>query len=114
MYNKILKKYSLLKLITLVLPKKKGINAASHYLCKYLIKNTPYANIQIFIKEINKIVTVIINSSFKKSLIFVCSKKIFLYNYIFLNGRKKFFFLKSKKIFLFTKNYLIKNNYFIF
>ena len=100
MYNKLLKKYYLSKNFTLALPKNKNINQASFYLCKYLIKNTPYANLNNFIKEIAKLLPILTFN--KKYFLFIGSNNLYLYNF---QKNTNFNIIKSKKFhFLQNKN----------
>ena len=77
MYNKIIKKYYLYKIFTLAIPKKKGINSANYFLCKYIMQNTPYGNFSAFIKEIYNLITLFIPNSNQKKILFICANKIF-------------------------------------
>lgn len=81
MYNLLIKKYYLTKIFTLCLPKKKKSNKACFYLCKYFIKNTPYANIDLFVKETSRLLNIILSLT-KKNFLFICSNNIFLYNFM--------------------------------
>ena len=73
MYNNLIKKYYLLKIFTLALPNKKKSNQACYYLCKYFILNTPYSNILCFIKEIYRLLPLLLSSN-KKKFIFILLK----------------------------------------
>lgn len=83
MYNKLLKKFYILKILTLCLPSNKIFKKNNFYLCKYIAAKTPYIDINKVFKEIYKILFLKKNTSFQKNLIFSCSNKIFY------NNRKK-------------------------
>jgi len=81
MYNKLFKKHYLTKIFTLALPKKKKSNPTCYYLCKYFVQYTPYGNINIFIKEIYRIFSILL-LFYKKNFLFICSNNIFLYTFL--------------------------------
>jgi len=102
MYNKLFKKYYLTKIFTIALPKKKKSNSACYYLCKYFIKQTPYSNIHIFIKEIYRLFSILL-SLHKKNFLFICSNNIYIYNFITYQkvktvSSKDLFFSKKKRL----------------
>lgn len=80
MHNKLLKKFYILKILTLCLPSTKTIRKNNFYLCKYIAAKTPYVDVHIFFREIQKILFLKKNSTFQKNLIFSCSNKIFYNN----------------------------------
>ena len=80
MYKKIIKKYYLYKIFMLALPRFSLLNQACHFLCKYLIKRTPYGNLLIFLLDIKRLLNIVLNYGMKKQYIFVCSNKIYYMN----------------------------------
>lgn len=78
MYKKVIKKYSLYKLFIWALPKTVLPNKACYYLCKYLIKLTPYGSLIMFLQEIKRILNILLQFSARKEFIFICSDKIYL------------------------------------
>jgi len=97
MYNLLIKKYYLKKIFILCLPKEKTSNISCFFACKYFIKNTPYSNISLLIKEISRLISIIFSLN-KKNFLFLCSNAIYLYN-----------FTKIHKV-----NINIMDNYFFF
>ena len=95
MHNKLLKKFYILKILTLCLPSNKIIRKNNFYLCKYIAAKTPYIDIDKFFKEIYKILLLKKNSTFQKNLIFFCSNKIFYNN---LKKIKKNCEITNKKV----------------
>lgn len=98
MYRKIINKYYLQKIFALVIPQKKKSNLVSYFFIKYLIKNSPYNNMSIFMKEIHKLINILYNKNTTKKLIFLCTNKIF-----FLNQQKKnnqLTFITSKNLYV--------------
>ena len=109
MYNKVLKKYYLYKLFSLALPQKKGINKSCYYFCKYLIKTTPYGDLNRFLREVHRFANIALNATNKKVL-FICSNKIFVfYNFKRHNKPPRLVFLYWKTFFLFNFK-LVKGN----
>lgn len=80
MYNKLIQKYYIIKLFGLFIPKTTSINKVSFYLCKYTINKTPYGNIECFIKELYKILSVFKLNSYTKNVLFLCTNKIYNQN----------------------------------
>lgn len=78
MYNKLIKKFYILKLFSISTPTNSNIRKNNYFLCKYIALNTPYANVLVFLKELNKILFINKKSYALKKLLFFCSNKIFL------------------------------------
>ena len=111
MYRKIINKYYLQKIFALVIPQKKKSNLVSYFFIKYLIKNSPYNNMSIFMKEIHKLINILYNKNTTKKLIFLCTNKIF-----FLNQQKnnQLTFITSKNLYVLDTLYALKKNNVVF
>lgn len=108
MYNKLIKKFYILKIFSLNIPVTiYNIRKTNYYLCKYIALNTPYANIFVFLKELNKILLLSENTCNLKKLLIFCSDKIFFKN---LKKNKKKSSVIRKKI----NNINITNKKFCF
>ena len=83
-------------MFTLAIPKKKGSKKACFFLCKYLIQNTFYANINCFIKEMQKILNVLLFKNKEKQFIIISTNQVY-----FLNIKQN---LICKNIYFFSKN----------
>ena len=116
MYNLLIKKYYLKKIFILCLPKTKTINISCFFLCKYLIKNTPYINIFVFLKEISKIFSIILYLK-KKNFFFICSNFIYIYNFVKIHKlnitliKNIFFFQQKKSILNYSSVFLYNLKY---
>jgi hypothetical protein len=105
MYNKIIRKHYLIKLFILAIPKKKRSNFNCYFLCKYFIQNTPYSNIDGFIKEMHKISNILLNSCLnQKKVLFLCTEKFFFLDFINFK-QNKFTYINKKNIFLSNKKF---------
>lgn len=77
MHNKLLKKFYILRLFTVCLPRKKIYIKNNYFLCKYIALKTPYSDINKFIKEIYKLFFIQKELKFNRNLIFSCCNKTF-------------------------------------
>lgn len=104
MYNLLTKKYYLKKIFVLSLPKNRKSNITCFFMCKYTVKNTPYSNISLLLKEISRLFSTIMSLD-KKNFLFVCSNAIYLYNFTKINKLNvkiinNFSSFRNKKLFL--------------
>jgi len=76
-------------------------------LCKYFVKNTPFCDIQLLIKEIYKVLSIYTNVLLIKKLLFFCSNKIFFLNSLFM-CQKQLTYIDLKNLSLIKKKYTLE------
>lgn len=98
MYNRIIKKFYIIKLFSFSLPQSKYVRKNSFYLCKFFLKQTPYGNILVFIKELQKILFINNNTFEFQKMLFLCSNRIYFKNINCKSYKMNKVFKKTNKI----------------